>query len=75
MCERCRDLDYQVADCWRPCYVPRQRGIPLIPRGSWSDQNEVLQHTVDDLLKQIKALRHELKQPAPAVHKPFEGVE
>lgn len=25
MCTRCADYDYPIADCWRPCYVPRRQ--------------------------------------------------
>lgn len=25
MCDRCADIDYPVADIWRPCYLPGAR--------------------------------------------------
>lgn len=25
MCERCADIDYPIADIWRPCYTPATR--------------------------------------------------
>lgn len=33
MCDRCALLDYPVADCWRPCYVPPLRGRTVPPPG------------------------------------------
>lgn len=28
MCALCADIDYRVASCWRPCYVPTRRHEP-----------------------------------------------
>lgn len=30
MCDRCAEIDYRVADCWRPCYVPTRRSEPRV---------------------------------------------
>lgn len=31
MCDHCALIDYRVADCWRPCYVP-PRATHAMPR-------------------------------------------
>lgn len=76
MCDLCDLIDYPVADCWRPCYVPalKPTQMPLLPRGAWSDESEILQQTVSDLIRQVKALRYELKHhPQPKITD--EGIE
>lgn len=87
MCDRCADLDYAVADCWRPCYVPRARSteyIPTTPRGGFSDEDLSAQEKINKLVAIIKRQREEISS-LKAIHdrtaqplksrNSFEGVE
>lgn len=67
MCDQCLDLDYPVADCWRPCYAPRQRGYQPItgqihptPRGGFSDEEYDAQLKINTLMAVIRAQRVEM---------------
>ncbi len=81
MCERCADLDYQVADCWRPCYVPRARPKGFIPvsRG-FSDEDFDAQNKINNLMAIIRGQRAEIStlkatQTKDDSRDSFEGVE
>lgn len=82
MCEKCLDIDYPVADCWRPCYVPRRRTsvIPATPRGGFSDEDYDHQHKVNTLMATIRQQRSEIATLKAVHSRPdsrdsFEGVE
>lgn len=54
MCEKCDLIDYPVADCWRPCYVPPRRSVEPRPqqRGLvplWNDHTDELHARIRDL--------------------------
>jgi hypothetical protein len=81
MCLACRDWDFSVAECWRPCYVPHKKAvIPTTPRGGFSDEDYDAQHKINGLMATIRAQRAEIST-LKATHKPqdsrdsFEGVE
>lgn len=84
MCDRCADLDYAVADCWRPCYVPRPKPpgyIPTTPRGGFSDEDYDMQAKVDGLISTIRRQGETIRtlkakqEPARDARNSFEGVE
>ena len=67
MCQRCNDIDYPVADCWRPCYVPpgRSRDSKRSPRGLiplWTDESDALRATIERLEKENHLLTLALSQ-------------
>lgn len=81
MCDRCVDIDYPVADCWRPCYVPRTRATrPLTLQSGWSDEDDDLQVRLRTLLAVIRSQRAEIASLTATAIRPdsresFEGVE
>jgi hypothetical protein len=84
MCHRCAEIDYQIADCWRPCYVPPRRPAGWIPTtrpGGFSDEDFDGELTRQKLLAVIRAQRAEI-QTLTALARTrtdsrdsFEGVE
>lgn len=83
MCDRCRLIDYPIADCWRPCYVPpsKPRGfIPATPAGGFSDEDYSAQTKINTLLAIIRKQREEistlkvLRVPRDDSRESFEGV-
>ena len=82
MCDRCADLDYQVADCWRPCYVPRPKPKGFIPTSrGFSDEDFDMQLKVNNLMAVIRKQREEISSlkvkaaPREDSRESFEGVE
>lgn len=81
MCDQCAEIDYAIADCWRPCYVPHRssRVLPATPRGGFSDEDYSQQQKINDLLATIKRQREEIST-LKAIRNPkdsresFEGV-
>lgn len=82
MCERCAEIDYPIADCWRPCYVPRPRPDGFIPvsRG-FSDEDFDMQLKLNHLMAIIRKQREEISglkekvTPREDSRESFEGVE
>ena len=90
MCTRCEsEIDYPVADCWRPCYIPtgrthlpqdRSKRIPPTPRGGFSDEDYDAQHKINQLMAIIRSQRTEISTLKAISHRTdsrdsFEGVE
>lgn len=53
MCEHCAEIDYPVADCWRPCYVPPRRHEPR-PRRDLGEDHYQAQELIWALRKQLR---------------------
>lgn len=49
MCDKCLDIDYPIADVWRPCYVPRTRSQQARPYTPGED--EFLADSVANMLR------------------------
>lgn len=81
MCTRCDDLDYPVADCWRPCYVPpMRRKEPMPVSRGFSDEDYDAQLKINNLMAIIRQQRGEIStlkasQPQPDSRDSFEGLE
>ena len=83
MCSKCDDIDYPVADIWRPCYVPSGRRspgyIPTSPRGGFHDTDVEPLRTIQNLSAIIRKQKAEISAlKASQGHKtanPFEGPE
>ena len=85
MCDRCALLDYPVAECWLPCYEPRQRTrprwyIPTTPRGGFDEEDFDAQQRIQSLLSVIRKQRSEISGLKATIHQDdsrdsFEGVE
>lgn len=73
VCIECRDIDYRVADIWRPCYVPRARPAEPVRRAPTEDHYEAqriiqaLRHRVRELTNQVAALQAERHREARTV--------
>ncbi len=64
MCARCDLIDYPIADCWRPCYVPRPARPSL-------DVDAMRIHSGQDhfeAAETIVALRHIIKDQRARQH-------
>lgn len=80
MCDRCLDLDYAVADCWRPCYVPPRRSAPIQVSRGFSDEDYDAQQKITNLMAVIRAQRTEIStlkaaQTRADSRESFEGLE
>lgn len=91
MCALCDLIDYPVADCWRPCYVPNQnaRDIRAIRKNSGQDYFESAQtiETLRTILKQQQFRTTQLERENEALRlrtaphgqdasrQSFEGIE
>lgn len=81
MCDRCLTIDYAVADCWRPCYLPSKRAIiPATPRGGFSEDDYDAQFKINRLMAVIRAQRAEIAvlkatQLPTNSHESLEGID
>ncbi len=81
MCDQCTNIDYQVADCWRPCYMPRPKPKGYIPTSrGFSDEDFDAQQKINNLMAIIRAQRSEISTLKTSTNKTdsrdsFEGVE
>ena len=57
MCQQCDDLDYPVAQCWRPCYHPSPRrmaaGLPVAGR-IYNEQDYEADRVIDTLRQALQ---------------------
>ena len=91
MCHLCDLIDYPVADCWRPCYVPGQKAKDVrdIRKHSGQDYFESAETiaTLQTIIKQQRARQTDLERENEALRlraapngqdasrQSFEGIE
>lgn len=87
MCQSCLDIDYPVADCWRPCYVSPPRKTPILgltPGRIYNEADFESDITIRTLrqtllaqgrhLKRLRAENAALKTQRTDGPPPFEGI-